>query len=91
MIELNKQEREKILDLSKKFITIHQEIMVVEETIKKMETRSGELINDLEDCRSSEKEFTDDLAKKYGPGKLDPTGLTWIKEEIKEQVYELSK
>lgn len=88
MIELSKIEKNKILDLSKDFIRIHGEILSVEETIKKLELRSAELISQLEECRVDEKQFSDELREKYGPGRLDPSGLCWKNEEI---VYEQVK
>lgn len=85
MIELSKKEKEEVLGLSQEFIRIHGEIMTVEETIKKMEARSSELIQELNECRTREKLFSDNLSEKYGDGQLDPTGLKWKKEKI---VYE---
>jgi hypothetical protein len=82
MIELSKIEKNKILDLSKDFIRIHGEILSVEETIKKLELRSSELISQLEECRAYEKQFSDELKEKYGQGRLDPSGLCWKNEEI---------
>lgn len=88
MIDLTKKEKEEILNISQEFIRIHGEIMTVEETIKKMELRSSELIQELEECRSREKRFSDNLSKKYGEGQLDPMGLKWKEEEV---VYEIIK
>jgi hypothetical protein len=88
MTELSKKEKEEVLNLSQEFIRIHGEILTVEETIKKMEIRSSELIEELENCREREKYFSENLAKKYGEGSLDPTGLKWKKENI---VYETTK
>jgi hypothetical protein len=88
MIELSKTEKNKILDLSKDFIRIHGEILSVEETMKKLESRASELIAELEQCRAEEREFSDELREKYGPGKLDPSGLCWKNEEL---VYEQVK
>ena len=85
MIELSKKEKEEVLGLSQEFIRIHGEIMTVEETIKKMEARSSELIRELNECRTREKLFSDNLSEKYGDGQLDPTGLKWKKEEV---IYE---
>ena len=48
MIELAKKEKEEVLSISQEFIRIHGEIMTIEETIKKMEIRSSELIQELE-------------------------------------------
>jgi len=84
MTELTKKEKEDVLSISQEFIRIHGEIMTVEETIKKMEIRSSELIQELEECREREKYFSDSLAEKYGEGQLDPMGLKWKKEVIYE-------
>lgn len=88
MIELSKTEKNKILGLSKDFIRIHGEILSVEEAIKKLESRASELIDELQQCRVEEKEFSDELRQKYGPGRLDPSGLSWKNEEL---VYEQVK
>lgn len=88
MIELSKNEKNEILGLSKDFIRIHGEILSVEETIKKLEIRSSELINELEECREKEREFSEQLRQKYGTGCLDPTGLCWKNEEV---IYEQVK
>jgi predicted nucleic acid-binding Zn-ribbon protein len=88
MTELAKKEKEEVLNISQEFVRIHGEIMTVEETIKKMEIRSSELIQELEECRAREKRFSGKLSEKYGEGKLDPMGLKWKKEEV---VYETIK
>jgi hypothetical protein len=88
MTELTKREKEEVLNISQEFIRIHGEIMTVEETIKKMEIRSSELIQELEECRRREKHFSDSLSGKYGEGQLDPMGLKWKKENV---VYETIK
>ena len=84
MTELTKKEKEDVLSISQEFIRIHGEIMTVEETIKKMEIRSSELIQELEECSEREKYFSDSLSEKYGEGQLDPMGLKWKKEVIYE-------
>ena len=88
MTDLTKKEKEEVLSISQEFIRIHGEIMTVEETIKKMEIRSSELIQELEECRRREKYFSDSLSEKYGEGQLDSMGLKWKKEEA---VYEVIK
>lgn len=88
MIDLTKKEKEDVLSISQDFIRIHGEIMTVEETIKKMEIRSSELIQELEECRRREKSFSLNLSEKYGQGELDPMGLKWKK---KEAIYETIK
>jgi hypothetical protein len=81
MIELNKEEKNKILDLSRDFIRIHGELLSVEESIKKLEAKSLDLIAQLEECRTTDKQFSDQLKEKYGPGRLDVNGLCWKNEE----------
>ena len=87
MIDLNKEERENMLNLSKDFVGIHNEILSVERTIKDMEERSAELILILEECREAERMFILELEKKYGHGTLDPINLVWKKEDIENEVY----
>lgn len=82
MTELNKEEKNVILDLSRDFIRIHTELLSVEDSIKKLETRSSDLISQLNECRKKDEELSDNLKKKYGPGKLDTSGLCWKNEEI---------
>ena len=84
MKNLEEKEKAEIFRISENFVRIHKEIMEVEETIKNMELRSSELIQELEICREREKLFTQRLADKYGEGKLDPSGLKWIKIELED-------
>jgi len=86
MINLEEEEKNRVFQLSENFIRIHQEIMEVEESIKKMEMRSSELIAELEACRESEKLFSKDLSDKYGEGKLDICGLKWVKFELEDEI-----
>lgn len=88
MVDLTKKEKDEVLNISQEFIRIHGEIMTVEEMIKKMEIRSSELIQELDECRGKEKYFSAKLSEKYGEGQLDPTGLKWKKEEA---LYETIK
>ena len=88
MVNLTKKEKDEVLNISQEFIRIHGEIMTVEGMIKKMETRSSELIKELDECRSREKHFSARLSEKYGHGPLDPMGLKWKKEEA---LYETIK
>jgi hypothetical protein len=82
MKDLTDQEKERLLRLSKKFIKVHQDIFKIEETMRSMNEKSIKLINELEKCRNSEKDFIKDLTQKYGNGTLDPLTLTWKKETI---------
>jgi len=87
MINLTKKEQESMLNLSKEFVSIHQEILQVEKTIKEMEDRSCELISQLERCRENESDFICKLEKKYGIGSLDPINLVWKKETVNNEVH----
>lgn len=82
MKKLNKKEQDEILNLSKRFIDIHSQIVKVEKEIQFLETQSSNLISDLEFCRETEMGFCKKMAKKYGEGELDPLSMTWkIKTE----------
>lgn len=84
MKKLNKKEQNEILNLSKRFIDIHSQIVKVEKEIQFLEVQSSNLISDLESCRETEKEFCKKMSEKYGNGELDPLSMTWkIKEKIK--------
>jgi len=80
MKDLTNVEKERLVRLSKQFIKVHQDILKIEDTIKSMQERSYKLIDELEKCRNSEKDFIKDLTQKYGSGSLDPLTLTWKKE-----------
>jgi hypothetical protein len=86
MKTLSLEEKSLLMSISTEYIDIHREITNVEETIKRMEERSAELIGKLESCRGKEKAFICELSNKYGEGKLDPMNLTWKKEEIKDGI-----
>jgi len=86
MKTLSQEEKSLLMSISTEYIDIHREITNVEETIKRMEERSAELIGKLESCRGKEKVFICELSNKYGEGKLDPMNLTWKKEEIKDGI-----
>jgi hypothetical protein len=85
MKRLNKKEQNEILNLSKRFISIHSDIVKVEKEIQFLETQSSSLISDLESCRETEKQFCKRMSEKYGEGELDPLSMTWkIKLETKK-------
>jgi superfamily II helicase len=87
MILLTKKEQESMLNLSKEFVNIHQEILQIERAIQEMEERSSQLISQLERCRENEGDFICELEKKYGIGSLDPINLIWKKETINNEVH----
>jgi hypothetical protein len=86
MISLTTEEKSEILNLSRNFVEIHQEIVGVEKEIKRLEELSSELIAKLEDCRERECDFTQSLSSKYGEGSLDAINLAWKKEELVNEV-----
>jgi hypothetical protein len=86
MKSLSQEEKRSLMSISTEYIDVHREITNVEETIKRMEERSAELIGKLESCRGRERAFINELSNKYGDGKLDPMNLTWKKEEIKDGI-----
>ena len=84
MKQITNKEKETILKFSKNYIHIHNEIVRVEKEIKILESRSSDLINELESCRAEESEFMEKMSKKYGPGKIDPINLKWDKKITSE-------
>jgi oligoribonuclease NrnB/cAMP/cGMP phosphodiesterase (DHH superfamily) len=83
MKKLNKKEQIEIVNLSKRFIDIHSQIVKVEKEIHVLENQSSILISDLEICRETEKEFCRKMSEKYGEGELDPLSMMWkIKSEV---------
>lgn len=86
MIKISKQEKEQILNLSVEFISIHKKIMEVEKTIRELEIKSSELLENLENCRKKEKEQISKLQSKYGAGFLDPVTMEWKKEELEHGI-----
>jgi hypothetical protein len=86
MIKISKQEKDQILNLSVEFISLHGEIMEVEKSIKKLEIKSSDLLENLENCRKKEKEQILKLQSKYGAGFLDPVTMEWKKEEIEHGI-----
>ena len=86
MKNLTAEEKNEILDLSRDFVSIHQEIVMVEKEIKRLEELSSDLISKLNNCRERETVFTESLAAKYGEGSLDAINLAWKKEELINEV-----
>jgi hypothetical protein len=82
MSQLTNKEKETILKFSKNYIDLHNQIVSVEEEIKKLEDKSSCLIRELEDCRLEEKDFMDSLCKKYGPGQINPMNLCWEEKKL---------
>lgn len=79
-LQLTGKEKETILKFSKNYIRIHNDIVNVEKEIKSLEIKSSDLIQELESCRNEEANFMEKMAKKYGPGSIDPMNLKWEKK-----------
>ena len=86
MINLTAKEKNEILDLSRSFISIHQEIVIAEKEMERLGELSADLISKLEDCRNKEVVFTKVLNSKYGDGTLDVINLAWKKEELIDEI-----
>jgi hypothetical protein len=83
---LSIKEKESLMLISSAYVKVHKEIIKVEETMRRMEKRSADLITKLEECRSKEKVFVSELKNKYGEGILDPMDLSWKKKEANDTV-----
>jgi len=79
MKKINKEDQAKILEISKKYLEIHQNISIVEKKMQNLQDLSSKLIRELEDCRNEEKNLMGDMEKTYGTGKLNPLSFCWEK------------
>jgi hypothetical protein len=79
MKKINKADQAKILEISKKYLEIHQNISIVEKKMQNLQDLSSKLIRELEDCRNEEKNLMGDMEKTYGTGKLNPLSFCWEK------------
>lgn len=81
MNDLTKDERDYVLDLSRTYKKLHSEIGEIEKMIREFSEKTEILINDLEQKRSEELNFLDQLSEKYGKGQIDIFTLKWKKIE----------
>jgi hypothetical protein len=79
MKKINRVDQSKILEISKKYLEIHQNISIVEKKMQDLQNLSSKLISELEDCRKEEKNLMGDMEKTYGTGKLNPLSFCWEK------------
>lgn len=82
MVELNLSEKNEVMRLSSKFISIHTEIRKIESEISDLQKKANLLIEKLESCRLEEQRFSKSLEEKYGPGNLDPLHFLWQKSNF---------
>jgi hypothetical protein len=87
MIDLTKDERDYVLDLSRTYKKLHSEIGEIEKMMRDFSEKTEILIKDLEGKRSDELNFLDQLSEKYGKGQIDIFSLKWkkIKENEKSE------
>jgi hypothetical protein len=82
MIELTKEEKDYVLDLSKTYKKLHSDIGEIEKMMKDFSDKAQILLNDLKSKRAEELNFLETLTDKYGDGQIDIFTLKWKK--IKE-------
>lgn len=85
MIDLTKEERDYVLDLSRTYKKLHSEIGEIEKMMSDFSEKTEILIKDLEGKRSEELNFLDQLSEKYGKGQIDIFNLKWKKIEENEK------
>ena len=76
---LNEIEIEEAKNLKHQFGQIKDQIHLVEEEMQSLNHKAESLIRHLEDLRLQEENFVQSLAKKYGPGKINPITYTYEK------------
>jgi hypothetical protein len=84
MIELSKEEKEYIVELSKTYRDLHGKIGEIEKMMENFSKQAQDLCKDLEAKREGENEFLESLRQKYGAGKIDVFSLSWKKEDENE-------
>lgn len=76
---LTEKEIQTAKKLKQEFGQIKDQINLVEEQMKSLNQTAESLIKHLEDLRLQEKNFVQNLKKKYGEGNLNPITLTYEK------------
>lgn len=74
---LTKKEFNKAEMIKAEFSRVRDEISEIQEKMNHLNLEAGTLLRELESLREAEKEFVDDLGKKYGDGKLNPFTMTY--------------
>jgi hypothetical protein len=78
--QLDLEDQLTIAGLMDGYRKIHEQINQVESKLSKLSKKQEKLSVELDNTRTSEKEFGDYLKEKYGPGKLDTMTLEYITE-----------
>jgi len=76
---LTEKEIQTAKKLKQEFGQIKDQINLVEDQMKSLNQTAESLIKHLEDLRLQEKNFVQNLQKKYGEGNLNPITLTYEK------------
>jgi|688.fasta_scaffold397964_2 ribosomal protein S15P/S13E len=76
---LTEKEIQTAKKLKQEFGQIKDQINLVEEQMKSLNQTAESLIKHLEDLRLQEKNFVQNLQKKYGEGNLNPITFTYEK------------
>jgi len=76
---LTEKEIQTAIKLKQEFGQIKDQINLVEEQMKSLNQTAESLIKHLEDLRLQEKNFVQNLQKKYGEGNLNPITFTYEK------------
>jgi hypothetical protein len=84
MIELSKDEKNYIIELSGVYRELHAKIGEIEKMMEDFSKQAQDLCVDLEAKREEEMKFLENLRQKYGAGKIDIFSLSWKKEDENE-------
>lgn len=84
MIELSKEERDYVMELSNTYRELHAKIGEIEKMMENFSKQAQDLCSNLEAKREEEMDFLGSLSEKYGPGKIDVFSFTWKKEDENE-------
>ena len=84
MIELSKDEKNYIIELSGVYRELHAKIGEIEKMMEDFSKQAQDLCVDLEAKREEEMKFLENLRQKYGAGNIDVFSLSWKKEDENE-------
>lgn len=80
-VDIERERMERASDLKRSFADVHSRISQVEKKMNELNDEASLLIEELSNLRQTEMDFIKDLSREYGPGKLDPFEMKWIKED----------
>jgi len=83
--KLNTDEKETIRNFIRNYISLDDRFKSIEETIVELQKEKDVLLEELNDLRTNEKKFGEDLDKKYGKGKLNLKNFNYeLEDNIKQ-------